>query len=101
MGDETRILLGDDGWWRRFDDEDHGKLTSAAHELSDETARILEYLALLCGTLVHDSGWDEDAVRMLIAGIRERVYYCPDIITGPVNSLLLTGYRGSNDVNGA
>jgi hypothetical protein len=94
MGDETRILLCNDGWWRRFDDEDHGKLTTAAHELSDETARILEYLALLCGALVHDSGWDEDAVRMLIAGIRERVYYCPNIITDPVISLLLTGYRG-------
>jgi hypothetical protein len=92
--DETHILLENDGWWRRVDDEDHGKLTSAAHELSDETARMLEYLALLCGTLVHDSGWDEDAVKMLIVGIRERVCYCPDIITDPVATLLLTGYHG-------
>jgi hypothetical protein len=94
MEDKTRILLGNDGWWRSFDDEDHGKLTSAAHELSDETARMLEYLTLLCGALAHDSGWDEDAVRILIAGIRERVYYCPDIIIDPVVSLLLNGYRG-------
>ena len=94
MEDETRILLENDGWWRRVDDEDHGTLTSTAHELSDETARILEYLALLCGTLIHDSGWDEDAVKILIAGIWKCVYYCPDIITDPVISLLLTGYRG-------
>ncbi len=101
MEDETHILMGNDGWWRRVEEAVHDTLTSTAHELPDETARILEYLALLFGALAHDQGLSEDDVRRLVAAIRERVVYCPDIIIDPVVSLVLAGYRGSADIRGA
>ena len=100
MHNETHILMGQHDWWRRVEDEIHAVLTDLAHDLSDETARTLEYLALLCGTLACDAGFDERNVKALTASIRERVAYDRGIITKHVASLVLTGYRGSTDDHG-
>jgi hypothetical protein len=93
---ETQILIGQQDWWRRVEDETHDALTNLAHELSDETARTLEYLALLCGALALDAGWDESGIKALTASIGERVPYDYGIITKHVVSLVLTGYRGGS-----
>jgi len=93
MPDEARKLLRDRNWWRRVEDETHLELTGAAHEISDETARALQYLALLCGALTHDAGWGEDEVTALAATIRRRVGYNLNSITNHVALLLLTGHR--------
>jgi hypothetical protein len=97
---ETQILMGQHDWWRRVEDETHGVLTNLAHELSDETARTLEFVALLCGTLARDAGWGESDIKALTTSIRERVPYDIGIITKHVASLVLTGYRGSTDDHG-
>jgi hypothetical protein len=89
--------MGQHDWWRRVEDETHGVLTNLAHELSDETALVLEYLALLCGALVHDAGWDEHALKALTDSMRERVPYDYGLITTHVASLVLTGYRAGSD----
>lgn len=73
MTDAARILMDERDWWRRIDDEQHGALTEAVHELSDEAARTLQYLALLCGAIARDAGWDEDSAQALAASLRERV----------------------------
>lgn len=95
MRDETRILMGERDWWRRIDDETHDALTDAAHELSDEAARVMQYLALLCGALAHDAEWSEEDIEVLVSTVRERIAYDYGIISNRVESLLLTGYRGS------
>jgi hypothetical protein len=95
MPDETRRLPHERDWWRRVEEGTHGALTAAAHELPDETARALEYLALLCGTLTHDAGWGEEEAKVLAATVHERVGYDLGIITDHVTALLLTGYRTS------
>jgi len=97
MGNTAQALMGDSGWWRRAGDETHHRLTEAAHELSDEAARTIEYLALLCGVVARDAGWDEDDVAALAASVRERVRYDHGIITDHAASLLLAGYRGVGD----
>jgi hypothetical protein len=84
-------------WWRRVEEGTHHALTDAAHELSDESARTVQYLALLCGTLARDAGWDEDEVKVLATTVRERVAYDHGIVTDHVAALLLTGYRGIGD----
>ena len=97
MRDATGILMDEREWWRRVEDGTHHRLTDAAHELSDEAARTMQYLALLCGTLARDAGWGEDDVEVLAASVRERVAYDYGIITDHVAALLLTGYRGIRD----
>jgi hypothetical protein len=94
MQDETHRLVAELDWWRRVKEETGDTLTGAAQELSDEAARTIEYLALLCGTLARDAGWGEDDVQALAASVRERVAYDYGIITDPVAGLLLSAYRG-------
>jgi len=94
MQDSTRRLMDEPEWWRRVGEETHHTLTDTAHELSDETARTLQLLALLCGALTHDAGWSADDVQALIATVGERLPYVPTIITDEVAALLRTGYRG-------
>jgi hypothetical protein len=84
-------------WWRRIAEGTHDALTDAAHELSDEAARTMQYLALLCGSLARDAGWREDDVEGLAAAVRERVAYDYGTITDHIATLLRTGYRGSPD----
>jgi hypothetical protein len=86
-------------WWRRVEAGTHYALTDAAHELSDETARTMQYLALLCGTLARDAGWDEDEVKLLASTVRERITYDYGIVTDRVAALLLTGYHGIGDAS--
>jgi hypothetical protein len=97
MRDATRILTDERDWWRRVEERTHHALTDAAHELSDEAARTMQYLALLCGTLARDAGWGEDDVEVLAATVRERVAYDYGTITDHVAVLLLTGYREIGD----
>ncbi len=94
MQDATRTLMGERDWWRRVEEDTHHALTDAAHELSDESARTTQYLALLCGALTRDAGYSEDDVTALAASIRERVSYDYGVITDRAASLLLAGYRG-------
>jgi hypothetical protein len=96
MANETPILMGQYDWWRRVEDETHGALSNLAHELSDETARLLEYLALLCGTLAYDVGWDARTLSALTDSIREQVRYDSGLITKHVAALVLTGYRAGD-----
>jgi hypothetical protein len=77
----------------------HHALTDAAHELSDETARTMQYLALLCGTLARDAGWDEDEVKVLATTVRECVAYDDGSGSDHVAALLLTGYHGIGDAS--
>ncbi len=97
MGHAAQALMDDSGWWRRADDETHHRLTEAAHELSDEAARTIEYLALLCGVVARDAGWGEDDTAALAGSIRERVRYDHGVITDHAASLLLAGYHGDGD----
>jgi hypothetical protein len=97
MQDATRILMDESDWWRRVEEGTHHALTDAAHELSDETARTMQYLALLCGALARDAGWCEGDVKALATTVRERIAYDHGIVTNHVATLLLTGYRGSGD----
>jgi hypothetical protein len=97
MRDSTRILMDERDWWRRVEAGTHHALTDAAHELSDETARTMQYLALLCGALARDAGWGEDEVKVLATTVRERLAYDHGIVTDHVAALLLTGYRGIGD----
>ena len=99
MRDATRILMDERDWWRRVEEGTHHALTDAAHELSDETARTVQYLALLCGALARDAGWDEDQVKVLAITVRERVAYDYGIVTDHVTALLLTGYHGLGDAS--
>lgn len=59
--DETHTLMGNTDWWRRVEEEAYATLTDAAHDLSDEKARILQYVALLCGVIATTAG----GVRMI------------------------------------
>jgi hypothetical protein len=99
MQDATRLLMDERDWWRRVEEGRHHALTDAAHELSDETARTVQYLALLCGTLARDAGWGEDEVKVLATTVRERVAYDYGIVTDHVAALLLTGYHGLGDAS--
>jgi antitoxin component HigA of HigAB toxin-antitoxin module len=67
--------------------------------VSDETARTNQYLALLCGALTRDAGWDEDQVKVLAITVRERVAYDYGVVTEHVAALLLTGYHGLGDAS--
>ncbi len=91
----AQALSEDSGWWRRAEEETHHALTEAAHELSDEAARTIEYLALLCGALARDAGLDEDNVAALATSVRERVKYDHGIITGHMAPLMRAGYHGA------
>ena len=97
MRDATGLLMDEHDWWRRVEEGTHHALTDAAHELSDETARTVQNLALLCGTLARDAGWGEDEVKVLASTVRERITYDYGIVTDHVAALLLTGYRGIGD----
>jgi hypothetical protein len=99
MRDATRILMDERDWWRRVEEGTHHALTDAGHELSDETARTMQYLALLCGTLARDAGWGEDDVKALATTVRERIADDYGIVTDHVAALLLTGYRGIGDTS--
>lgn len=95
MQDATHTLMAERDWWRRVDDDLHGALTDVAHELSDEAARTLQYLALLCGALACDAAWGEDEVNALATSIRERVTYDHGIVTDRAAALLRAGYHGT------
>ena len=99
MRDATRLLMAERDWWHRVEEGIHHALTVAAHDLSDETARTVQNLALLCGTLARDAGWDEDEVKLLASTVRERITYDYGIVTDHVAALLLTGYHGIGDAS--
>lgn len=101
MQDATRTLMGERDWWRRVGEERHYALTDAAHELSDESARAMQLLALCCGALTHDAGWGEDDVTALVSAVRERIPYACGVITDHVESLIHAGYRGRGDIDSA
>jgi hypothetical protein len=93
MREATDALLGDRQWWRLVDEATHYTLTDVAHECSDETARALQYLALLCGTLTRDAGWSEDALAALVDALNDPSVHTLPMITDQVARLMRAGYQ--------
>jgi hypothetical protein len=93
MRKATDAFLGDREWWRLVDEATHYSLTDVAHECSDETARALQYLALLCGTLTRDAGWSEDAVAALAGALNDPSVHTMSMITDQIARLMHAGYQ--------
>ncbi len=84
-------LLDERDWWRRVDDEQHGVLCDYMHELSDEGARCVEYLALLCGALAHDRGLSPQDLEGMINGLAKAVY--SELLAEHVAPLIRAAYQ--------